>query len=219
MYYLYYSFINPLKFFSTSFLGTITWWSQPVHLSLKSIPTRRISQEFAPHGWAFFSLTICPTLNTIFTTSYYILNLFLNIFSILDTKTLWLSILSLLMLSLYNSLYYQLHKIQKAETFKFQLFVSSAQSWNRTSDTRIFSPLLYQLSYLGLHKNSGDRIWTYDLRVMSPTSFQTAPPRGKKIKWAEMDSNHRSITQQIYSLSPLATRESTHFLLFGNFLL
>ena len=46
---------------------------------------------------------------------------------------------------------------------------------------------------------------------MSPTSFQTAPPRGKKIKWAEMDSNHRSITQQIYSLSPLATRESTHF--------
>ena len=62
-------------------------------------------------------------------------------------------------------------------------------------------------------QNSGDRIWTYDLRVMSPTSFQTAPPRGKKIKWAEMDSNHRSITQQIYSLSPLATRESTHLLL------
>ena len=31
--------------------------------------------------------------------------------------------------------------------------------------------------------------------------------------WAEMDSNHRSITQQIYSLSPLATRESTHLLL------
>ena len=28
-----------------------------------------------------------------------------------------------------------------------------------------------------LHKNSGDRIWTCDLRVMSPTSFQTAPPR------------------------------------------
>ena len=92
-------------------------------------------------------------------------------------------------------------------------FQSRAQSWNRTSDTRIFSPLLYQLSYLGLHKSSGDRIWTYDLRVMSPTSFQTAPPRGKKIKWAEMDSNHRSITQQIYSLSPLATRESTHLLL------
>ena len=28
----------------------------------------------------------------------------------------------------------------------------NAQSRNRTSDTRIFSPLLYQLSYLGIHK-------------------------------------------------------------------
>ena len=27
------------------------------------------------------------------------------------------------------------------------------------------------------HLSSGDRIWTCDLRVMSPTSFQTAPPR------------------------------------------
>ena len=27
----------------------------------------------------------------------------------------------------------------------------SAQNRNRTSDTRIFSPLLYQLSYLGIH--------------------------------------------------------------------
>ena len=71
--------------------------------------------------------------------------------------------------------------------------------------------------------SSGDRIWTYDLRVMSPTSFQTAPPRVIKLyaslsinstfwkkKWAEVDSNHRSNLQQIYSLSPLATRESAH---------
>ena len=28
--------------------------------------------------------------------------------------------------------------------------------------------------------------------------------------WAEVDSNHRSNLQQIYSLSPLATRESAH---------
>ena len=107
----------------------------------------------------------------------------------------------------------------------------NAQNRNRTSDTRIFSPLLYQLSYLGildpnLHSDlsSGDRIWTYDLRVMSPTSFQTAPPRdimlymicsllrkySRKRKWMEVDSNHRSNLQQIYSLSPLATRESIH---------
>ena len=111
-----------------------------------------------------------------------------------------------------------------------------AQNRNRTSDTRIFSPLLYQLSYLGIldlnfHSDlsSGDRIWTYDLRVMSPTSFQTAPPRdimlymicfpfqkySWKRKWMEVDSNHRSKLQQIYSLSPLATRESIHMELYS----
>lgn len=30
------------------------------------------------------------------------------------------------------------------------------------------------------------------------------------MKWMEVDSNHRSNLQQIYSLSPLATRESIH---------
>ena len=30
-------------------------------------------------------------------------------------------------------------------------------------------------------------------------------------EWMEVDSNHRSNLQQIYSLSPLATRESAHF--------
>ena len=30
------------------------------------------------------------------------------------------------------------------------------------------------------------------------------------MQWAEVDSNHRSKLQQIYSLSPLATRESIH---------
>ena len=73
-------------------------------------------------------------------------------------------------------------------------------------------------------QNCGGRIWTYDLRVMSPTSYQTAPPRdimlymicfpfqkySWKRKWMEVDSNHRSKLQQIYSLSPLATRESIH---------
>ena len=57
---------------------------------------------------------------------------------------------------------------------------------------------------------------------MSPTSFQTAPPRvniyitiiynkyqniNTYFKWMEVDSNHRSVSQQIYSLPPLATRE------------
>ena len=35
-------------------------------------------------------------------------------------------------------------------TEKFRVFVSGGQGQNRTADTRIFSPLLYQLSYLAL---------------------------------------------------------------------
>ena len=53
---------------------------------------------------------------------------------------------------------------------------------------------------------------------MSPTSFQTALSRVNKFairQWMEVDSNHRSNLQQIYSLSPLATRESIHFQLYG----
>ncbi len=52
-------------------------------------------------------------------------------------------------------------------------------------------------------------------RILSPARLPV-PPRGHlKYKlfyqWAEVDSNHRSNLQQIYSLSPLATRESAHF--------
>ena len=82
--------------------------------------------------------------------------------------------------------------------------LNGASGQNRTADTRIFSPLLYRLSYRGKNKwrfgrdlnprspvwqtsmltttppnrfGCGRRIWTYDLRVMSPTSYQTAPSR------------------------------------------
>ena len=34
---------------------------------------------------------------------------------------------------------------------------SGGQGWNRTSDTRIFSPLLYQLSYLALRTHPGNQ--------------------------------------------------------------
>ena len=48
---------------------------------------------------------------------------------------------------------------------------------------------------------------------MSPTSFQTALPRDIILeKWVAVDSNHRRRCQQIYSLSPLATREATHII-------
>ena len=37
----------------------------------------------------------------------------------------------------------------RTELKLFKIQIKNAQNRNRTSDTRIFSPLLYQLSYLG----------------------------------------------------------------------
>ena len=83
---------------------------------------------------------------------------------------------------------------------------SSGRGQNRTVDTTIFSRVLYQLSYpagnpalsinvarrpvgqtkpgteaRGLGENSGGGIRTRDLRVMSPASYQTAPPRDRLV--------------------------------------
>ena len=44
--------------------------------------------------------------------------------------------------------------------------------------------------------SSGDRIWTYDLRVMSPTSFQTAPPRDINIIFTPQTVIPKSLTFQ-----------------------
>ena len=58
---------------------------------------------------------------------------------------------------------------------------------------------------------SGNRIWTYDLRVMSPTSYLAAPSR--VIRYMEGEGFEPSkLSQQIYSLPPLATRESLHMI-------
>ena len=58
-------FLSPLVLFSTNCLVTITIWPQPIHFSLKSAPTRRISHSWLPHGCGFFSFTISPTSYTI----------------------------------------------------------------------------------------------------------------------------------------------------------
>ena len=46
---------------------------------------------------------------------------------------------------------------------------------------RDFQSLALPTELSGQKKSCGGRIWTYDLRVMSPTSFQTAPPRDNYI--------------------------------------
>ena len=59
------------------------------------------------------------------------------------------------MLRLFLTSREQKKKIKNAQAFSNQPWakkkIKNAQSRNRTSDTRIFSPLLYQLSYLGIH--------------------------------------------------------------------
>ena len=48
---------------------------------------------------------------------------------------------------------------------------------------------------LFLHIGSGGRIRTTDLRVMSPTSYQTAPPRIKMFVRVEINSHFCLISQ------------------------
>ena len=45
--------------------------------------------------------------------------------------------------------------------------------------------------------SSGDRIWTYDLRVMSPTSFQTAPSRDIKLISQKRKADDRTRTDNL----------------------
>ncbi len=48
-------------------------------------------------------------------------------------------------------------RTKKVHYPKDNALFTSAQNRNRTSDTRIFSPLLYQLSYLGERLNKENR--------------------------------------------------------------
>ena len=74
--------------------------------------------------------------------------------------------------------------------------------------------------FLSHNYNAGDRNRTgtvllqQDFKSCASASSATPAYHTRLLKydrWAEVDSNHRSNLQQIYSLSPLATRESTHF--------
>ena len=67
---------------------------------------------------------------------------------------------------------YQLSSCSILFNYHFQSECPEPESNQRHEDFQS-SALPTELS----GQNSGDRIWTYDLRVMSPTSFQTAPPR------------------------------------------
>ena len=107
-------------------------------------------------------------------------------------------------------------------------FCSGGSGQNWTGDTWIFSPLLYQLSYrtilmavrtgfepaiscvTGRHVDPyttgpnrigcGGRIWTSDLWVMSPTSYQTAPPRDIILCYYMISNTNKFVNVNILKL-------------------
>ena len=60
--------------------------------------------------------------------------------------------------------------------------------------------------------NAGDRNRTGTVSLQQDFKSCASASSATPAKWMEVDSNHRSNMQQIYSLSPLATRESIHFI-------
>ena len=53
-------------------------------------------------------------------------------------------------------------------------------------------------------------LWVRIRPTNTHTTKKTSPLDWSFLWWGRTDSNHRSDTQQIYSLSPLATRELPH---------
>ena len=80
--------VRPRSFFSTSFLGTITWCPQPMHFRRKSAPTRMISHSLLPHGCGFLSFTISPTayLSILYSSSIYACHLICCVLSSVYTS-------------------------------------------------------------------------------------------------------------------------------------
>jgi len=62
-------------------------------------------------------------------------------------------------------------KKQNAST-RLAFFISGAQRRNRTTDTRIFNPLLYRLSYLGKNVGAAYPSRTDDLLITSQLLYQ-----------------------------------------------
>ena len=89
---------------------------------------------------------------------------------------------------------------------RFELATFSLEGWRSTNWA---IP-----AYLFLSFGGGGKIWTYDLRVMSPTSYQTALPR---IMWCLGPESNRYGTKYHGILSPVRLpvpppRQSSTFL-------
>ena len=98
------------------------------------------------------------------------------------------------------------------KSYKAKVF----RSVQHFSSKKISKPLIYKglLKKIIMPATGIEPVREYkSRRILSPVRLPVPPRRHKHdnhVQWMEVDSNHRSNMQQIYSLSPLATRESIH---------
>ena len=99
--------------------------------------------------------------------------------------------------------------VSAKQTCKFIIAISTKKS----NDTDITPYRCSHVIHYAADRNrTGTGITTH--RILSPGRLPVPPLRRIPFgKWMEVDSNHRSNMQQIYSLSPLATRESIHIVI------
>ena len=95
--------------------------------------------------------------------------------------------------------------------------VCTAMGSNLTPLCHTAYPIIERDGFAFLRKSHGPANSPPDCLLGRPFRILCPPPPNNKpdlsvwfVWWGRTDSNHRSDTQQIYSLSPLATRELPH---------
>ena len=116
------------------------------------------------------------------------------------------------------------------DIIRIELSKNGADRQIRTADLTLTKGALYQLSHISIHLQRLERVagiepassaWKAEViasirhpLILSDYLCQNLCLRKTQIKiwWREVDSNHRRLSRQIYSLIPLATREPLQYI-------
>ena len=107
------------------------------------------------------------------------------------------------------------------DIIRIELSENGADRQIRTADLTLTKGALYQLSHISIHLQRLERVagiepassaWKAEViaSIRHPLIYRLSLLKW----WREVDSNHRRLSRQIYSLIPLATREPLQILLF-----